>query len=298
MLDRAADAPGCDGIIVDRTASSVTLPRDVEIDPGGLGKGLAADLVTAELLAAGARGVLVNLGGDLRVAATHRAERRGPSPSSTRRIRLGRSSNWGSPTPRSRRRRAHGGDGSAELVSAITSSIRAPATRLIRRWSRSPSSPTTGGGPRPRPKRSSSQERRRRASRCPVSTWPPSTPAELSNTRPNSRRWSCELATRLVRRARSGILAWLLLSASVIWGLLLSTDSSSAGRRPAGCSTSTGSSVAWPRRSWASTSSVSSRTTTSSHARNPRPLRGRRARARYWRARRRSRRLRLSGGSA
>lgn len=61
------NAPGCDGIIVDRTASSVTLPRDVEIDPGGLGKGLAADLVTAELLAAGARGALVNLGGDVRV---------------------------------------------------------------------------------------------------------------------------------------------------------------------------------------------------------------------------------------
>ena len=45
----------------------MTLPRDVEIDPGGIGKGLAADLVTAELLAAGARGALVNLGGDVRV---------------------------------------------------------------------------------------------------------------------------------------------------------------------------------------------------------------------------------------
>lgn len=37
-------------------------------DPGGIGKGLAADLVTAELLAAGAAGACVNLGGDLRVA--------------------------------------------------------------------------------------------------------------------------------------------------------------------------------------------------------------------------------------
>ncbi|HET6953085.1 MAG TPA: FAD:protein FMN transferase, partial [Acidimicrobiales bacterium] len=36
-------------------------------DPGGIGKGLAADLVTAELMAAGAAGALVNLGGDLRV---------------------------------------------------------------------------------------------------------------------------------------------------------------------------------------------------------------------------------------
>lgn len=38
-----------------------------EFDPGGIGKGLAADLVVAELIDAGATGVLVNLGGDLRV---------------------------------------------------------------------------------------------------------------------------------------------------------------------------------------------------------------------------------------
>lgn len=36
-------------------------------DPGGIGKGLAADIVTAEVLAGGAAGVMVNLGGDLRV---------------------------------------------------------------------------------------------------------------------------------------------------------------------------------------------------------------------------------------
>lgn len=37
-------------------------------DPGGIGKGLAADIVIGEALAAGASGVCVNLGGDLRVA--------------------------------------------------------------------------------------------------------------------------------------------------------------------------------------------------------------------------------------
>ena len=36
-------------------------------DPGGIGKGLAADLVVEELLAEGAWGAMVNLGGDLRV---------------------------------------------------------------------------------------------------------------------------------------------------------------------------------------------------------------------------------------
>ncbi len=47
---------------------AVSLPVGTAIDPGGIGKGLAADLVTEELLGRGAAGVMVNLGGDLRVA--------------------------------------------------------------------------------------------------------------------------------------------------------------------------------------------------------------------------------------
>ncbi|MGY1735035.1 FAD:protein FMN transferase [Geodermatophilus sp. SYSU D00684] len=61
-------APGCAGIDVDPVASVVRLPPGVAVDPGGIGKGLAADLVTAELRAAGAAGCLVNVGGDLRAA--------------------------------------------------------------------------------------------------------------------------------------------------------------------------------------------------------------------------------------
>jgi thiamine biosynthesis lipoprotein len=53
-------------VIVDPAGSSVTLPAGVGLDPGGIGKGYAADLVVEELRAAGAAGVLVNLGGDLR----------------------------------------------------------------------------------------------------------------------------------------------------------------------------------------------------------------------------------------
>ena len=37
-------------------------------DPGGLGKGLAADIVVEELMAAGVKGALINVGGDLRAA--------------------------------------------------------------------------------------------------------------------------------------------------------------------------------------------------------------------------------------
>ena len=46
----------------------MTLPPGVRIDAGGIGKGLAADLVSDELLDAGAEGVLVSIGGDIRVA--------------------------------------------------------------------------------------------------------------------------------------------------------------------------------------------------------------------------------------
>ena len=53
-------------VIVDPAGSSVTLPAGVGLDPGGIGKGYATDLVVEELRAAGAAGALVNLGGDLR----------------------------------------------------------------------------------------------------------------------------------------------------------------------------------------------------------------------------------------
>jgi FAD:protein FMN transferase len=43
------------------------VPVGVGLDLGGIGKGLAADLVVAEMIGFGARGVCVNLGGDVRV---------------------------------------------------------------------------------------------------------------------------------------------------------------------------------------------------------------------------------------
>ena len=46
---------------------TVTLPRGTALDPGGIGKGLAADLIAADLIDAGALGCLVEVGGDLRV---------------------------------------------------------------------------------------------------------------------------------------------------------------------------------------------------------------------------------------
>jgi thiamine biosynthesis lipoprotein len=57
---------GCTDITVD--AAAVRLPPGTGFDAGGIGKGLAADVVVEETLAAGAAGVCVNLGGDVRVA--------------------------------------------------------------------------------------------------------------------------------------------------------------------------------------------------------------------------------------
>lgn len=53
------------GIIVDDDDGTVTLPVGVTLDPGGIGKGLAADLAVARLLAGGTAGALVSIGGDL-----------------------------------------------------------------------------------------------------------------------------------------------------------------------------------------------------------------------------------------
>jgi FAD:protein FMN transferase len=54
-------------ILVDPITGVVRLPAGTSLDPGGLGKGLAADIVVGELLAGGADGALVEIGGDLRV---------------------------------------------------------------------------------------------------------------------------------------------------------------------------------------------------------------------------------------
>ena len=64
----ASDArvPPQDPIEIDSHEGWARLEPGIALDPGGIGKGLAADRVSGLLLAAGASGALVNLGGDLR----------------------------------------------------------------------------------------------------------------------------------------------------------------------------------------------------------------------------------------
>lgn len=54
-------------VVVDDDAGTIRLLDGAAFDPGGFGKGRAADLVGDRLLARGVSGALVNLGGDLRV---------------------------------------------------------------------------------------------------------------------------------------------------------------------------------------------------------------------------------------
>ena len=70
----APPAAGCAAIVVDDAGGTVTLPPGVRLDPGGLGKGLAADRVSSEVLAAGALGACINVSGDLQVRG------QGPDP--------------------------------------------------------------------------------------------------------------------------------------------------------------------------------------------------------------------------
>jgi len=59
---------GVGDVVIDGQAGSVRLPPEVAIDPGGIGKGLAADLVAEQLVRDGAAGALVSIGGDLATA--------------------------------------------------------------------------------------------------------------------------------------------------------------------------------------------------------------------------------------
>jgi thiamine biosynthesis lipoprotein len=61
-----AAAPGFDRIAIDVASARARIPVGATVDLGGLGKGLAADLVARGLVQRGARSALVDLGGDLR----------------------------------------------------------------------------------------------------------------------------------------------------------------------------------------------------------------------------------------
>ena len=59
--------PGFDAVHVDAAHATVARPPGVRLDLGGIGKGLAADLVVDGLIDRGARAACISMGGDIRV---------------------------------------------------------------------------------------------------------------------------------------------------------------------------------------------------------------------------------------
>lgn len=62
--------PSPAGVVVDHERGAITMPRGVRLDLGGVGKGLAADILSAELVLHGAHAACVSIGGDVAVAGT------------------------------------------------------------------------------------------------------------------------------------------------------------------------------------------------------------------------------------
>lgn len=56
--------------IVFNTSNTVTLGKGVGFDPGGIGKGLASDLIANEIIDLGANSILINIGGDIRTLSS------------------------------------------------------------------------------------------------------------------------------------------------------------------------------------------------------------------------------------
>ncbi len=57
-------------IDLDPSTNTAMIPSDLSLDPGGIGKGFAADLAIARLVAAGATGAMAEIGGDLSMCGT------------------------------------------------------------------------------------------------------------------------------------------------------------------------------------------------------------------------------------
>ena len=172
------------------------LADGVQLDPGAIGKGLAADLVAEDLLGRGAVAATVDVGGDVRVTARSVIGVNGPDRRPLDRIALasggvatsGTSRRWiaadgsvGAPRPRSgvptaaradRRRRPGAGDGRGR----VGGRCRGPRDRRPRRSQRAedPGARSAGRG---RPRRGSTRRRIARTRRG-AGSGDPSAPSE------------------------------------------------------------------------------------------------------------------------
>ncbi|NBY61396.1 MAG: FAD:protein FMN transferase, partial [Actinobacteria bacterium] len=55
-----------DMVVINESSRTISMPKNLTLDPGAIGKGLAADIVANELMQREVAGVCVNVGGDIR----------------------------------------------------------------------------------------------------------------------------------------------------------------------------------------------------------------------------------------
>ncbi len=69
-LTRCRPADGMGAVTLDLERNVIERPSGLRFDLGGIGKGLAADIIATRLVERGAAGVCIGMGGDVRVAGT------------------------------------------------------------------------------------------------------------------------------------------------------------------------------------------------------------------------------------
>ncbi|MEP1126292.1 MAG: FAD:protein FMN transferase [Ilumatobacter sp.] len=70
VVDRRDASLSIHDLQIDSVRHRVRAPAGLSVDPGGIGKGFAADLVVTELIGRGTAGALVSIGGDIAAAGT------------------------------------------------------------------------------------------------------------------------------------------------------------------------------------------------------------------------------------
>ena len=70
VLPVAGGSSALSDLRIDHNTNEITLPAGMSLDPGGIGKGMAADLIARDLMDMGVQGVSISMGGDVALAGT------------------------------------------------------------------------------------------------------------------------------------------------------------------------------------------------------------------------------------
>jgi thiamine biosynthesis lipoprotein len=70
VLPVAGGSSALSDVRIDHNTNEITLPAGMSLDPGGIGKGMAADMIVRDLVEMGVQGASVSMGGDAALAGT------------------------------------------------------------------------------------------------------------------------------------------------------------------------------------------------------------------------------------